>query len=87
MTDNEQVNPSQDPPDPGTLLVAAAQDTQPVSTGADIPPLAGSPVDAALAVLYAACKLSDDADDGELHASWRRRQDTYTQAINDGDVK
>lgn len=72
----------QDPAiDVGALLAAAATDPPPVRTAPDEMPQPGSPLDAALAALHAACQLSDADDDAQLRELHEQRQDIYRSAI------
>lgn len=74
----------QDPAsDVGALLAAAVTDAPPARTAPDEMPQPGSPLDAALAALHAACQLSDADDDGQLRELHDQRQDIYRSAIND----
>lgn len=80
----EQSPAGQREDDLGALLAAMATDTPPVPTVPDELPAAGSPLDAALAALHAACQLSDADNDAQLSELHEQRQDAYRSAINDG---
>ncbi len=67
----------------GELIAAMVTDAPPVPTAPDEPPMPGSPLDAALAALHAACQLSDTADDDQLRELHEQRQADYRSAIND----
>jgi hypothetical protein len=82
MNDND--NDNEECLDFGTPLLAMAQDAPPPATVPDIPPTPGSPVDAALAALYAACNESDAANDRAAVRLWGERQSMYRDAINGG---
>lgn len=79
----EQNPAGQQHDDLGALLAAMATDAPPVPTAPDELPVAGSPLDAALAALHAACQLSDADNDNQLGELHEQRQDTYRSAIND----
>lgn len=68
--------------DLGSLLAAAATDSPPVRTAPDEMPQPGSPLDAALAALHAACQLSDADDDDQLRELYDQREDIYRSAID-----